>query len=344
MRSLPQEYSTQPITLDDVARLARFVNTYARRFTGRDTTSEDQLRARLTTPGLDPATSARLIRDSGDEPIAAGIVFHREPHVTVHAWGLVDEAHLEVGIGRCLHDWILERARTVVGMAPDDARVVVLQRTFDGVADAEAFLEAAGFAQTRHYWRMSIDLHTDPSPPVWPAGIVVCTFDPERDLEAGVRATRDAFRDHYGFIAGSIEGDIDRTRHWIEGNPDFDPSLWFLARDGDEVAGLCLCAPSAAGDADTGYIQTLGVRPPWRRRGLGRALLLHAFGKFHGRGVNKVALHVDSQSLTGATRLYESVGMRVDELSHAYELELRPGVDLTAKPPAGSPQRSKEVA
>jgi mycothiol synthase len=336
MNALPQGYSMQPIALDDVPRLARFVNAYARRFTGRDVMSEDRLRTQLTTPGLDLATSAQRIRDPSGEPIAAGIVFHRDPHVAVHAWGFVDETHLGVGIGRCLHGWILERARTAVGMAPDDARVVLLQNTFDGDAAANAFLEAAGYTQTRHYWRMSIDLDTDDPPsPVWPAGIVVCTFDPESDLEAGVRATRDAFRDHYGFVAGSIEGDIDRTRHWIEGDPDVDPSLWFLARDGDEIAGLCLCAPSAAGEPHVGYVQTLGVRPPWRRRGLGRALLLHAFGEFRRRGADGVALHVDSQSLTGATRLYESVGMRVDELSHAYELELRPGVDLTAKATPG---------
>ncbi len=344
MSPLPQGYSMQSVTLGDVPRLARLVNGYARRFTGRDAMSEHQLRRRLTAPGLDLAASTRLVRGPNDEPIGAALVLHREPHVTVHAWGLVDEAHLGVGIGRCLHDWILERARTVVGMAPDDSRVVVLQTTFDGDAVAEAFLQAAGYAQTRHTWRMSTDLRDPPPPPEWPDRLRVRTFDPESDLEAGVRTTRDAFRDHYGFVAGSIEGDIDRTRHWIQGNPDFDPSLWFLATDADEIAGLCLCAPRTAADAHIGYVQTLGVRPPWRRRGLGRALLLHAFGEFHRRGVDGVALHVDSESLTDATRLYESVGMRVDELSHTYELELRPGVDLTAKTPADSPRGSKEAS
>lgn len=153
MHGLPQGYSMRSATLDDLPRLARFVNANARRFTGRDAMSEDQLRTQLTAPGLDLATSAQLIRDPSDEPIAAGFVFHREPHVTVHAWGLVDEAHLGAGIGRCLHDWILERARTAVGMAPDGARVVVLQITFDSDTAAKAFLKAVGSAERSFFTR-----------------------------------------------------------------------------------------------------------------------------------------------------------------------------------------------
>ncbi len=336
MDALPQGYSMLPITLGDVPRLARLANAYACRFTGRDAMSEKRMELMLSVPGMELTESARLVLDRVGSVAGAGFVFHRDPHVTIHAWGLVDESHLGVGIGRCLHGWILERARTAVEMAPDDARVVVLQNTFDSDAAANAFLEAAGYTQTRHYWRMSIELRKPPAPPGWPDGLALAALDPERDLEAIVHASREAFQDHYGTVDGSFEAEVERTRHWIKRDPTFDPSLQFIActvKDG-EIAGFCFCAPHDAGDATTAYVQALGVRPAWRRRGLGRALLLHAFGEFHRRGVDMVALHVDSQSLTGATRLYESVGMRVDELSHAYELELRPGVDLAAKAPA----------
>ena len=37
--------------------------------------------------------------------------------------------------------------------------------------------------------------------------------------------------------------------------------------------------------------------------------MLHSFAEFHRRGQTGAALDVDSASLTGATRLYESVGM-----------------------------------
>jgi len=317
--------------MDDVPRLTRFANAYTRRWSGRDVMTEERLRVMLSSPGLDLATSARLVLDPDDDLVAAGFVFHRDPHVTVHAWGLVGEAHQGLGIGRCLHDWILDRSQAAVGMAPDGARVVLHQNTFEGDAAAEAFVRNAGYAQTRHYWRMLIEFDGTSAVPVWPDGVALARFDPERDLEASVRASWDAFQDHYGFVAGSVEEELERTQHRIEADPNYDPSLWFLAKDGDEIAGLCFCSPKEVGDDTTGYVQSLGVRPAWRRRGLGRALLLHAFGEFHRRGTSKVSLHVDAQSLTGATRLYQSAGMHVDELSHEYELELRPGVDLAVK-------------
>ena len=75
----------------------------------------------------------------------------------------------------------------------------------------------------------------------------------------------------------------------------------------------------------------LSVRRPWRRKGLGMALLYHSFGEFYRRGTRKVGLDVDSQNLTGATRLYERVGMRVNRQYDSYEKELRPGIELSTQ-------------
>lgn len=333
MEHLPAGYLSRPIAMAELPCLTRFANAYSRRFTGRDMVTVESLRTMLSTPGLDLATSTRQVLDSEDALVAAGILFHRDPHVTLHAWGLVDEAHQGLRIGTYLHDWLLRRSEEALAAAPADARVIVRQQAFDGDASAATFLRRAGYAETRHYWRMLIEFEDPPASPVWPKGIVPDTFDPQRDLEASARASREAFQDHYGFVASSLETELERTRHHIESDPDFDPTLWLLARavEDDAIAGLCLCTAKATGDETMAYVQNLGVRPAWRRRGLGRALLLHAFGEIHRRGKRGVVLHVDAQSLTGATRLYESVGMKVDELSHEYELELRPGIDLTVK-------------
>jgi ribosomal protein S18 acetylase RimI-like enzyme len=89
----------------------------------------------------------------------------------------------------------------------------------------------------------------------------------------------------------------------------FDPSLWFLALDGDEIAGVAICTPEARAAPELGYVSALGVRRPWRRRGLARALLLQTFATFRERGRPGVALHVDAANPTGALALYEGVGM-----------------------------------
>ncbi len=79
--------------------------------------------------------------------------------------------------------------------------------------------------------------------------------------------------------------------------------------NGDEIAGVALCDWKRNGE--WGWVETLGVRPAWRRRGIGQALLRSAFLAFFERGERTVALQVDAESPTGATRLYERAGMRV---------------------------------
>jgi ribosomal protein S18 acetylase RimI-like enzyme len=74
-----------------------------------------------------------------------------------------------------------------------------------------------------------------------------------------------------------------------------------------------------------GWIGTLGVRRPWRKRGLGEALLHYSFDEFYKRGMKTISLGVDAQNPTGATRLYEKVGMRAASEFVTYEKELRPG-------------------
>jgi ribosomal protein S18 acetylase RimI-like enzyme len=70
------------------------------------------------------------------------------------------------------------------------------------------------------------------------------------------------------------------------------------------------------------------VRRPWRKRGLGLALLRVAFREFHGRGYHKVGLGVDAENMTGALRLYEKAGMHVIRQFDLYEKEIRPGREL----------------
>jgi len=77
-----------------------------------------------------------------------------------------------------------------------------------------------------------------------------------------------------------------------------------------------------------GWVMDLSVRRPWRKQGLGLALLQHSFVEYYNRGFRSVGLGVDASSLTGATRLYEKAGMHVQRKYDRYELELRAGEEL----------------
>ncbi len=101
----------------------------------------------------------------------------------------------------------------------------------------------------------------------------------------------------------------------------FDPSLVPVVWAGDEVVAFSRNYPKRNGD--WGFIGTLGVRPAWRRRGLGLALLHESFRRFRETGETTVALGVDVENPTGATRLYERAGMRVLWQADVWQKELR---------------------
>jgi ribosomal protein S18 acetylase RimI-like enzyme len=92
--------------------------------------------------------------------------------------------------------------------------------------------------------------------------------------------------------------------------PGAEPGLWLLAEEGTELAGFVLPYPRRGSDETLGWVSSLGVREPWRGRGLGRGLLLAAFAALYDRGLRRVGLGVDAENQTGALTLYESVGMR----------------------------------
>jgi len=217
------------------------------------------------------------------------------------------------GFGTLLLRWAEERACERLGEMRAEARIVLHGNTPSVDQNARTMFNAEGFALVRQFWRMEIEMIAPPDRPVWPAGIRVRTLRPEQD-ERSVHATiEEAFDDHWGHIPRSFE----EWMKWIRDN-QHDPTLTFIAFEGDEIAGVAVNRYR-----DIAWVGQLAVRRPWRKRGLGLALLLQAFNEFYQRGDRAVGLGVDAQSLTGATRLYEKAGMRVTRQYDTYEKVIR---------------------
>jgi len=243
-------------------------------------------------------------------------------------WSYVHPNYRGRGIGATLIQWGEARARQVFDRVPPEARVVVMTNCYSTNAAGKQLLEDNGFATERRSWNMLIEMDAAPQSPVWPAGITVSTLAERPDLAAVYRAFDEAFSDHRGYVAQPFEVGLEQFRHRVESNPDHDATLWFLALDGDQIAGVSFCS-QIQGTDPRGTVETLGVRRAYRRRGVGMALLQHSFAELWQRGQRKVGLGVDATSLTGATRLYERAGMRVEHAWDLYEKELRPGVELS---------------
>lgn len=243
--------------------------------------------------------------------------------VSVSVYGYVHPDFRGLGLGAYLISWGESWTRERMPRAPEDARVVVQHYINRLNETAQRLLESRDYAPVRGVYVMETELNEDPPRPHWPGGISVRTFVTGQDERPLFEAVEDAFRDMWGRPRGTFERFVGMTR-----SESFDPTLWFLAMDGDEIAGATLCK-TLAGE---GWIHVVGVRRPWRNRGLGLALLRHALAEYRRRGVRKVALSVDAESITGAPRLYGRAGMRVRESHVIYLKELRPGRDLGATP------------
>jgi mycothiol synthase len=288
-------------TEEQAPELAELVERHAQELFGEGEVSEQEVRHWFGTPGiwmrtaqLDGALSGYLdVVSEDDELFNADIrTLDRES-----AAALVAEAER----------YAREKADSGVVRGWAQGGDPVLAEAFD----------AAGWRPIRHSFQMRIELSGDLPEPGWPEGLSPRNFRPGEE-ERVYEADMDAFADHWDFRRQPME----QWRHYTVERHGFDPSLWWLVEDRGELAGIALNAWHFSDDPRFGWVGVLGVRKPWRRRGLGTALLRHSFRDFRTRGATKVGLGVDGENTTGAVRLYERAGMHVVRRTDIYEKAL----------------------
>ena len=322
IEKLPQDFTMRRPTLDDMEAVTKLYNTCEIATYGQPETTIADMRTFWQQPAFDLSTDAWVVLSPQGQIVGVADVDHRE-HARIFAGVDVHPEYRGRGVGTRLLHMVEERALQHILEALSGARVALFTRTGGNDLAAQRFLEKHGFTLVRHFWRMGIEMHEVPPVAQWSEGITVSTMTPGME-RAVFEADDEAFRDHWGYIPDKFED----WAHWTFKREGFDPSLWFLAMDGEEIAGIALCADEKEAG---GWVHVLGVRRRWRRRGVGLALLHHAFAEFYRRGIHNVYLGVDAQSLTGATRLYERAGMHVVRQYRSYEKELRAGKELSTQ-------------
>jgi mycothiol synthase len=301
-----ERFELRPPRADEAAAIAELANRVSDELFGEREETEATVRQWLTAPELDPREDIR-VAVADDAPILGyvDVSAHPEPKYWI-------DVRVPTSVSTDVRDALLTWAE---GRARDRKATLVRAFTSDQDTAAKDVLERRGYELIRHSYRMRIDFEGEPPAPEWPEGVTVRSAT-EADIETAYETYSETFEDTWEFG----HDPFDEWRHWMI-EDDLDLSLWFLAEGKGELAGIALCK-AWEGEEGLGWVRVLGVRRPWRRQGLGRALLLHVFDEFHRRGFHGVGLGVDAESLTGAHRLYENAGMRVYRRSDIYEKSL----------------------
>jgi mycothiol synthase len=231
--------------------------------------------------------------------------------------GYVHPAFRDRGVGSEILRLTEERARAEEPSVAAGERVYLQNASLDDDECTQRFYRGHGYEPVRGFRGMTIDLDEAPEVPAV-AGIEIRPVDHPAEARALHRAHQEAFATHWEFRPTSWE-EWEQRRIARE---TFDPTLWWVAVDGDQIVGVAMCEHKR--DPDQGWVDALGVRPAYRRRGIAEALLKTTFAEFFRRGERKVGLGVDAESPTGATRVYERAGMRTLWHAIVWEKELRP--------------------
>ena len=317
--TLPPGFRLRPARDEDAAGAAALSREESLALVGFPSFSEERLLRFWTAPSVDREHDVAVVETPDGRLAACRFVTAEPPFVSVFAIGFVGLPFHGQGIGAAIAAENERRARRFVGLAPPGRRVVIHAGAFAGEPRSRALFTSSGYREVRQFQLMRIEFDEAPGLPARLPGIDVRRFGAadERPVHETHLA---AFADHWGEETPTYED----FHHHVFAAPEFDPDLWALAWDGPTLAGYVGAVPESDEKSSLGHIMLLGVRPEYRRRGIGEALLRSAFCRLHERGKRGCDLHVDADSLTGATRLYERVGMTAYPRFTTWEKELRP--------------------
>lgn len=267
--------------------------------------------------GLVPAEDA-VLTYVGDTLVAESGVDRviRDGVPTYELWGSVHPEWRRRGLGTCLARENLRRAAERIALDSASPAPVLAGFAEETEVGHDLLLRALGLEPVRWFFVMRRSL-ADPIPDApLPDGLEVRPLTPDQHRVV-FDAEADAFRDHWASREPTDEDFVA-----LYAREEFDPSLWVVAWDGDEVAGVVQgwiwTNENQTLGVRRGWLEHISVRRPWRRRGLARALTAEALRRFAAAGMSEAMLGVDADSPTGALGLYEGLGFAVHTRSKAY--------------------------
>ncbi|PKO13946.1 MAG: hypothetical protein CVU39_16325 [Chloroflexi bacterium HGW-Chloroflexi-10] len=330
IESVKDRYLLEPASLVDVDQVTALINVCSQEVIGKNEMDPGELLADWQDPSINLDEDTLKVLDGNRLIAYADLLGNSPPYVRFWTWVRVHPEYRGLGLGWVLNHWVEQRARFYMQQAQADTQVVISSFINRRDSLTLALLRDLGAEATRYSWVMERDLDHSLPQPCWPEGVRV--FNPQpQDARKVYQLQRDAFKDHWGYVETPFEEGFQHFTTAYLNEPFYNPDLWFVAEAEDEWVGMLISTAGSSYGKEYAWVGSVGVRRYWRKQGVGKALLLQAMNAVKACGSSRIGLSVDSQSLTGATHLYEGVGMYVAEEYVRMEKELRAGLDLRTR-------------
>lgn len=271
----------------------------------------------------DPFTDMIFAEIDG-EVVGYGRCWHEQLLDQTRLYGFF--AHLQPawrgqGIRRAMLRYLEQRLRAIASSHPEEDDKFYQSWAAHGEKHWDKLLQSEGYTAVRYGYEMvRPDLENIPDLPL-PDGLELRPADLSQWRQIW-EAVVEAFRDHWGARVPSENSFAE----W-QVQPTFNPALWQVAWDGNEVAGGVLTFIDHRENAEygrfRGYTETIFTRRPWRQRGLAHALIARSLRVQKEQGMTESALGVDAENLSGALNIYKSMGFQVTKRAATYRKRVK---------------------
>ncbi len=282
------------------------------------------------------SSSKTVIEDEEGQIVGYAYVADKENSFIFEVGGGVHPSHCNNGVGSILINWAQEESQRLSQNAPAGVRCVLQVNIFESEQETINLFEEKGFEKVREWAHYEIHFKQAPTAPALSYGLTIREFDLDGDEDWDLITTVQdaAFTDHWGAYAlQPVETpESEEEKNDNEAPQDFSFSnlqgYCFIAFIGDETAGGILCNGKLVEFQNTGRVGSVFSNPKFRRRGVGKALMLSAFNAFYKNGIRRVILDTDSQSFSDSSKFYTSLGMSIYRQEFLYEKEIRAGQEI----------------
>lgn len=272
------------------------------------------------------ATDTRVAVDGDGALIGYAFTFHIPSDANeerCYVFGDVHPSWRRRGVGGALMTWAVERASEQLLASDHDLPRSIRIDAYDYCEADHRLAARHGFVPVRYFeelLRPLTDLPPEPSPGVI-AGLRIVPWPVDRSEE--IRAEKNAaFADHWGSTPTSPSNWQEMTR----GHGAFLDASFVCVDADDRIVAHCLNSRYPEDDGllgrSDGWISSLGTLREWRGRGVASALIASSLHAFARAGLTHASIGVDSDSPTGAARLYRALGFEPRQRSITHQLDV----------------------